>query len=194
MGAHIISFRTRMKSCRTIYTIAIHQRHRRHLQFHCTLDQLLRLRRPPRKLNALAACNSTYRSVINRRHRLRHLRHIQHHAAAQHLPITTGNQIPLLNAPQRLLPPITTHHQRPIGPRSPHTSARETQSGCSPRNITSILTGPSCRIAANDPSNSRELPTYPQPPQKNPPSEIHHPPDVYPQAPAAPRTPPPQSP
>src|SRR5882757_10002937 len=66
MRLNAISFGARMEASRSIDTIAVKQCHRRHLQFHCPLDKVLRLRRTLEK--AKGACRvQLYIAIVSHR-------------------------------------------------------------------------------------------------------------------------------
>src|SRR5271156_791937 len=68
---------------------------------------------PSRKLKALAACSSTYCSVIERDHLIDVLAYVTHKAAAQERSVLgTRNQIPMLKLPEHRVPPLTTCRPR----------------------------------------------------------------------------------
>src|SRR5579884_176803 len=71
---------------------------------------------PSRKLKALAACSSTYCSVIERHHLPPVVDEITHEAAAEHEAVgIAGDEVPLLLSPERGGPPAAVALPRTIG-------------------------------------------------------------------------------
>src|SRR5579875_4199466 len=71
---------------------------------------------PSRKLKALAACSSTYCSVIERHHLPPVIDEIVHEAAAEHgAARIAGDEVPLLLSPERGGPPAAVALPRAVG-------------------------------------------------------------------------------